>query len=281
MKLSVAVAAENAPPTAFVVWRGFAESMPKAAEMGYEGVELALKDAEEINPWQLAKLLDRWGLEVSCISTGQVFATQGLYFTNPDETARGKIVAVFTGLIHLAKDFGKLVNIGRVRGSIGRGQDRKEAERLFLDMTRQLCDIAGPLGVTLVLEPVNRYEINFLNNLDEAGALLGKLGRSNIGVMPDLFHMNIEDDRIEASLGRNAALIRYLHLADSNRLAPGWGHLDFDKIFQALHKLSFNGWAAVEILPKPDADIAARQAAEFIIPKMQAYNQILQVEENR
>jgi sugar phosphate isomerase/epimerase len=278
MKLSVAVAAENAPPSAFVVWRGFAESARKAAQYGYDGIELALKSAAEINPDQLTKLLDRWDLEVSCISTGQVFAALGLYFTHPDETVRKKVLEVFTGLIYLARDFGKLINVGRVRGFSAEGQTREETEMLFLDMAGRICDIAEPLGVTIIIEPVNRYEINFINNLDEGSKLLRKLGRTNIGLMPDLFHMNIEDDQIGASLVRNADLIKYIHLADSNRLAPGWGHLDFDQVFQALKKAKFNGWAAVEILPKPDADTAARQAAKWIIPKIRSYNQIFHEE---
>ena len=272
MKLSVAVAAENAPASAFVVWRGFEASLRKAAELGYDGVELALKDAAEIDPDQLAKLLSRWNLAVSCISTGQVFAALELYFTHPDPAVRERVVAVFSGLIRLAADFGKLINIGRTRGFIAPGQSRAAAEGLFLETAERLCDLAEPLGVTLVIEPVNRYEINFVNNLDEGNALLKRLRHRNIGLMPDVFHMNIEDDRIGASLVRNAAMIQYIHLADSNRLAPGQGHLDFDQIFQALRAAGFDGWAAIEILPKPDPDTAARQAAEFILPKIRRFN---------
>jgi sugar phosphate isomerase/epimerase len=231
-----------------------------------------LKNAAEIDRDQLAKLLDRWNLEVSCISTGQVFASLGLYFTHPDQAVRQQVVEVFAGLINLAKDFGKMINIGRTRGFIAEGQTRAEAETLFLDMAGRLCDMAGPLGVTIIVEPVNRYEINFVNNLDEGRELLQRLARPNIGLMPDVFHMNIEDDRIGDSLVRNASLIKYIHLADSNRLAPGWGHLDFDEVFGALETGGFDGWASIEILPKPDPDTAARQAAGFILPKIEGYN---------
>lgn len=268
MKLSVAVAGHSALPSAFVVWRGFEESIKKAADFGYHGVELALKTAADVDPNRLQKWLDAANLEVSCISTGQVFADLGLYFTHPDPAVREKTIEVFSGLIHLAKDFGGLVNIGRARGFIGQGQTREECEGLFAEVTRRLCDIAGPLGVTIIIEPVNRYEINFLNSLDEAAALLKKVGRSNLGLMPDVFHMNIEDDRIGESLIRNADLVKYIHFADSNRLAPGKGHLDFDEICNALKKAGFNGWASIEILPKPDPDTAAWEAAEFILPKM-------------
>ena len=94
----------------------------------------------------------------------------------------------------------------------------------------------------------------------------------NIGLMPDVFHMNIEDDKIGDSLIRNASLIRYIHFADSNRLAPGQGHLDFDDVFNGLKAARFNGWASIEILPRPDPDTAAKQAAQFILPRIKEYN---------
>jgi sugar phosphate isomerase/epimerase len=274
LKLSVAIAGKDALPTAFVVWRGFEESIKKAADYGYHGVELALKTAADVAPDQLNQWLNQAKLEVSCISTGQVFADLGLYFTHPDPKMREKTVQVFSGLIRLAKDFGKLVNVGRARGFVSNNQSREECEELFIEMMKRLCDIAGPLGVTIIIEPVNRYEINFLNNLDESAEVLRKVERSNLGLMPDVFHMNIEDDQIGDSLLRNAGLVKYIHLADSNRLAPGKGHLDFTEIFTSLKKSGFNGWASIEILPKPDPDTAAGQAAEFILPKLKAYNDI-------
>jgi sugar phosphate isomerase/epimerase len=86
--------------------------------------------------------------------------------------------------------------------------------------------------------------------------------------MPDVFHMNIEDAHIGDALARHAKLVKYIHFADSNRLAPGQGHLDFNDVFQGLEKAGFDGWASIEIFPKPDPDTAARQAAEFILPRL-------------
>jgi len=275
VKLAVAIAGSEAPPSAFVVWRGFEESIAKAVDMGYHGVELALKTAEEVNPAQIDKWLSQRNMEVSCISTGQVFATLGLYFTHPDSSARERVIEVFAGLIRLAKDFGKLVNVGRARGFIAENQTYDEAERLFIDTAQQICDIAGENGVSIVIEPVNRYEINFVNNLDEGAALLAKVGRENLGLMPDVFHMNIEDARIGESLARHSNLVKYIHLADSNRLAPGWGHLDFKDVFSGLRKGRFDGWASIEILPKPDPDSAAKQAAEALLPLIEEYNRDL------
>lgn len=274
MKLAVTIADTNAAPSAFVVWRGFEESIYKAAEFGYHGVELALKTADEVNPDLLAKWLDKSKLTVSCISTGQVFAALGYYFTHSDVTVRNEAVKVFQGLIHLAKDFGQMVNVGRVRGFVAQDQTYEEAETLFMDTAERICEFAENCSVTIIMEPVNRYEINFINTLDEGALLLSKMKFSNIGLMPDVFHMNIEDDKIGDSLARNASYIKYVHFADSNRLAPGKGHIDYDDVFDGLKRAKYNGWASIEILPKPQADAAAYDAAKFILPKIEYYNKM-------
>lgn len=84
MRLSVVVAGEGAPDNAFVVWRGYEASIQKAAAMGYDGVELALSDADDVNRTQIERVVRACGIRVSCISTGLVYAQRGLYMTHPD-----------------------------------------------------------------------------------------------------------------------------------------------------------------------------------------------------
>lgn len=272
MKLAVAIAQESAGPSAFVVWRGFESSMRKAAELGFDGVELALRRKEDIDLSSLAQMLKEYHLGVSAISTGQVFADLGLNLTNPDAGIRQKAVTVLQGLVDVAADYGQMVNLGRVRGSVMPNQTLAEAEALFLDGYHSLVQYASQKDVCVILEPVNRYEINFINNLDEGSALLNKLPKGLlIGLMPDVFHMNIEDDHIGDSLRRNKEYVKYIHLADSNRWAPGWGHLDFDEVFQALKDIEYKGWASVEILPNPTPDEAAKQAITWLRPYLDRF----------
>ncbi|NLE37021.1 MAG: sugar phosphate isomerase/epimerase, partial [Pirellulaceae bacterium] len=211
------------------------------------------------------------GMEVSCISTGQVFAALGLMCTESVPMRRRRVIEVLQGLIDLAAEFGKMVNLGRVRGSIN-GEPRQAVEDRFVSVARELCDYAADKDVTLVLEPVNRYEIDFVNKVEEGVALVREVRRANFRLMPDVFHMNIEDVSIGGELARHAAHVAYIHLADSNRLAPGRGHIDFDDIFDHLAIVEYDGWVSVEILPKPDPDTAARQAAEFLRPRVDLYN---------
>ncbi len=272
MKLSIAIADTHALPSAFVVYRGFQECVPKAAQLGYEGIELALKRADEIHINQLQQLLEDHQMEVSCISTGQVYADGGLMFTHESYQKREEVKAIFREMIDLAEDFGKIVNIGRVRGAIGH-RSKAHVEALFVEVARELCDYAMPKDVTLILEPVNRYEIDFIHTVEEGGELLKKIDRANMMLMPDVFHMNIEDKKIGPELARNVHCIKYIHLADSNRLAPGLGHINFQDIFYYLLQAGYDGWVSAEILPKPDPDMAAKQTADFLLPMIKDYNE--------
>jgi sugar phosphate isomerase/epimerase len=270
MKLSVAIASKEAMPNAFVVFRGVKQSIIKAHELGYDGVELALKDPSEVSKQELKQWLADNSLEVSAISSGQVFAARNLYFTDENKENREDLYKTFCEFIDLAADFGGLVNIGRTRGPIA-GRNAKLVEDLFLDMAHKVADHGQKRGVDLILEPVNRYEIDYINNLDECSALLDKINRKNFVMMPDVFHMNIEDDKIGESFIRNKRYVRYVHFADTNRHAPGDGHMDWDEVFSALKSIGYDGWTTAEILPYPDAETAAQRTVSFLKSKYSAY----------
>lgn len=271
MKISIAIAQENAPDSAFVVWRGFEQSTAKAEKYGYDGIELALRSADDIGFEKLQNILSTNNIQISCISTGLVFSDLGLYFTHPDDKKRKEVIDLFKGLISIAKDNGNLINIGRVRGFYDE-RDKEEVEDCFIDTTTQICELAEPLGVDFLVEPVNRYETNFINSVEEGAGIIEKIKCKNLYLMPDVFHMNIEDTKIGSTLYKYNNLIKYIHLADSNRMSPGCGHIDFVDIFVNLKKAKYDGWVSVEILPRPNPDTAAKKAIEFIAPIIKEYN---------
>ncbi len=272
IRVAVAVAAADAPPNAFVVWRGIGESIAKAAQYSYDGVELALRAADEIDIQSVRTLLAHRSLGCPAITTGQVFAGSGLYMTAPDASTRDRTMDVLSGLVDAASDLGSMLNLGRARGFVEEGETYREAEARFVSAARELTAYAHSRGVTVILEPINRYESNFINSIQQGVDLIEKVGAPNLALMPDLFHMNIEDPTLDGELERCAPHIAYLHIADSNRLAPGRGHTDFEAVFAALKRAGYDGWVSVEILPFPDPDSAAREAIGFLAPFRERYN---------
>jgi sugar phosphate isomerase/epimerase len=269
MKLGIAVAPADALPSAFVVFRDdLCRLIDRCAGLGFQGVELALLDASQVNVPQIDERLRATGLEIPCISSGQVFAADHLYFTHPDPTVRREAVERIIGMIRLAAHFGAKVNTGRVRGLVHEGETPATATDRYLECLNRCADVAEPLGVDLIVEPVNRYEVNFINTCAEGVEIIERANRPCLKLMPDLFHMNIEDASFRQALESARCHITYVHVADSNRLAPGWGHMPFDEIFQILADIGYDGYLTAEILPKPDPDSAARQAARYLIPRL-------------
>ena len=272
MKLGVAVATADALPSAFVVFRDdLCRCIDRCAAIGYDGVELALLDAAQADVPRLKERLRATGMEIPCISSGQVFAKDRLYFTHPDAAVRDAAVERITGMIRLAAEFGAKVNTGRVRGLIHEGESAETATARYLGCIDRCADAAEPLGVELIVEPVNRYEVNFINSCMEGLEIIRRCGRKAVKLMPDIFHMNIEDAGFRESFEAGKEHITYVHFADSNRLAPGWGHMPFDEIFHILADIGYDGWVTAEILPKPDPQSAAEQAARFLLPRIRAY----------
>ncbi|MHB8655905.1 MAG: TIM barrel protein [Terriglobia bacterium] len=265
MKIGLVVGSKDALPNAFVVFRDdFCRSIDRCAVLAYDGVELALRYTSQVDVPRVKRRLAATGLEIPCISSGQVFAADHLYFTHPDPAIRDAAVNRIIDMIRLAAEFGSKVNTGRVRGLVHEGEAAEVARQRYLDCLNQCADVAEPLGVELIVEPVNRYEINFINSCTEGLEIVRRVGRPCVKLMPDLFHMNIEDASFRNAFMAAKDCISYVHVADSNRLAPGWGHMPFDEVFSILADINYDGYLTAEILPEPDPASAARQAARFL-----------------
>jgi sugar phosphate isomerase/epimerase len=267
MKVSLVIAPPEAQPSAFVVFRDRLDvGVRKARALGYDGVELALALPSDLDVPTMRALLAGEGMRLSAVSTGRVFAEQRVWLTHPDESVRRRAAEILRGLIAVAAELGApRVNIGRLRGTVGEGETLETAEKRFFQSIAGCDDYAVSLGVGLVIEPVNRYETNYVNSvLPDGVEILRRLGRPNVKLMPDVFHMNIEDASIAESLIAAGPMVGYVHLADSNRWAPGDGHTDFYAIVEALATIGYDGDVGVEILPFPSADESAARAIRYL-----------------
>ncbi|HIH97697.1 MAG TPA: sugar phosphate isomerase/epimerase [Thermoplasmata archaeon] len=239
--------------------------LKKMKELGFEGVELALANPLEINQTRVLKIVNKYGLEVPAIGTGQAYLRDKLSFLNSDEAIRKRAVERIKRDVDFAKLFGGKVIIGLIRGKIGKRLDKAKATNYFVESMKACADYALEKNLNLVIEPINRYETDFINRAEEAIELINLIGVENVRLLLDTFHMNIEETSIEHTLETSKPYLSHVHVADSNRWAPGCGHLDFESIVRTLEKIGYRGYLSAEILPLPDQLQAAQKTTSFFM----------------
>ena len=196
--------------------------MKNAKDLGYTGVELSLLDSEKVKQEWLMDKLEELNLKVYTIATGQTYYTDGYSLYSEEEDKRQRAVNRVKGHIDFAARLGSAVIIGGIRGKItAQAEGFKEMEEKGMIAFRACVKYAESKGVILLLEPVNRYETNLINTLNDGLDIIEEIGSDHLKLLPDTFHMNIEESSIEESVVRAGSSIGYIHFADSNRLAPG------------------------------------------------------------
>ena len=119
-------------------------------------------------------------------------------------------------------------------------------KKLLLDLLKDVGKYAEDVGAILTLEPVNRYENHFFNTVDSAISLCDEVGIDNIKIMVDTCELNIEEKNINETIENAGGYIHHVHLAENNRLLPGYGHIDFKSIFKSLKKIGYKKYMALE-----------------------------------
>ncbi len=131
-------------------------------------------------------------------------------------------------------------------------QPTADEEERFVAFYRELLDRAVGSSASVLLEPLNRYESRYLNSVADNLRVLEKVAHSNAGLLPDTFHLSIEEPSIPDALRAAGDQVRHVHLGDSNRLLPGGGALDWPSIFGALHDIGYDGAVNLECSTQGD-----------------------------
>ncbi|WP_197061070.1 sugar phosphate isomerase/epimerase family protein [Microbacterium mangrovi] len=121
-----------------------------------------------------------------------------------------------------------------------------DQHKAFLAFYREMLDVVAGSDARILLEPINRYESRYLNRVSDNVRLIDEVAHPNAGLLPDLFHMSIEEsDPVQAICDAGDRIV-HVHLGDSNRLLPGMGHLDWPGIFGALREIGYTGYVNLE-----------------------------------
>ena len=259
-RLSIVLSTQPAQFQAVAFKGNLAANLAKIAAWGYDGVELAIRDPRLVDAAGLCDLVAAHGLTVPAIGTGQAWGEERLSLSDPSADIRRAAIDRVRSHVPLAARLNAVIIIGLLRGVIQPGVTFAQGWAWVVDALRECCEEAGRAGVRLALEPINRYETGLVNTVEQGLALIEEVAASNLGLLFDTFHANIEEPAIEAGIISAGARLFHVHVADSNRRHPGAGHLDFRAVFAALREAGYAGWVSGEFLPLPDADVAAERA---------------------
>ena len=244
----------------FIFWDGIAAACAAAARHGFHGLEVFPHTAAGVPVEELRTALDDHGLALAAVGTGAGGVVHRLALADPDPAGRQRAIDYVRAVIELAASFGAPAIVGSIQGRSAPGEERGEALARLVDSMAQLGEAAAAVNGRLVLEPLNRYETDLCNTLAHGGEVIERTGSDRIGVLADLFHMNIEEADIAASLVAAAPHLGHIHFVDSNRRPAGCGHLSYGPIAAAVRAAGYRGWAAVEAFPWPDPEAAARRS---------------------
>ncbi|RLI28656.1 hypothetical protein DRO58_01710 [Candidatus Bathyarchaeota archaeon] len=264
MKLSAVYALPGTARFDYVLRGELEEVLGFMAELGYHGVEYNIPDPFKLDFGRLLEATEAYGLRVSAISTGLAYLEYGLSLTHPDRSVRDKAVEFMVKYVELASVHKSGVVVGLIRGRCG-GRNPEEARRLLVDSLRRLRDPCERHDVNLLLEPLNRYETDLVNKISGALSIIGETG-GWVKLLFDTFHMGIEERSLYDAILHAGSSIAHVHVAENNRLPPGMGSIDWERVVFRLLRVGYKGYLSLEAMPEPSLKEALKQTADTLKP---------------
>jgi len=228
---------------------------------GFDSVEIAIEDPAHIDPVHVKRELERHGLVC-----GSVCAAMG-----PDRDLRGDDEAQRTGLAYLSALLDHMVVldcpslVGPVYSAVGRADavDPKEYKKQWATVVRNLktlCRHAEKRGRQVCLEPLNRFETDFINTCDQALKMIKAVNSPALKLHLDTFHMNIEEKSLAEAIRKAGKHLAHFHACGSDRGTPGNDHTDWKAIAKALKEIRYDGNVVIESFTT-DVKVIAKAAA--------------------
>ncbi|MCY3900705.1 MAG: sugar phosphate isomerase/epimerase [Caldilineaceae bacterium] len=231
-----------------MVWSGriTADEMalfPLISELGYNGVELPIFDPEA---------LDLPAIRQACLNSGLACTAStamapGLSLIDDERRTQG--VAWLQDVVRAASTLGADLLCGPMAVPVGELRGRGFTSQEFDNCVRSLQEVgavAAAEGVTLALEPLNRFETFMLNTVQDGVRLMNAVDQPSVGLLLDTFHMHIEEKSTPDAIRRAARHIKHFHCSENDRGAVGSGQVDWTGTFQALADVQYSGWLVVE-----------------------------------
>ena len=221
--------------------------LPAIREHGFDGFEVAFFEPLKIDAPGIRRAIENCGLEPLACN----LLPAGLSPTSGDAEVRRRTRRHFLDCIRISAEMGAKCLGGPVYAPVGYLPGRRRTADEWnwaVECFQSLGDTLDEYGVTLAIEPLNRFETYFLNTAADAISLAIAIGHTRIGVLLDTFHTNIEEKDVAAAFRCAGAHLKHIQACENDRGIPGTGHVDFAGIARALDEIGYTGWITIESL---------------------------------
>lgn len=212
---------------------------------GFDGIELPLIDPDQTRDTAVREALHRSQMEPTFCTV----LPPGLSPISDDSGVRDRTVQHYRRCIETAREMGGSLIAGPLYSPVGYlpGRRRTEEEwKRAVGCFQQLCPALDEHGVTLAIEPLNRYETYFLNTAADAARLCSEVGHDRVGILFDTYHANIEEKHVPEAIVTAGPYLRHFHSCENDRGVPGTGHIDWPGVFESLRAVHYDGWLTIE-----------------------------------
>jgi len=234
---------------------------PQFRRWGFDSAEIAVEHESHIDPAFVRSELDKAGLVCGSLC-GAYGPGRDLRGTPEEQQA---CLDYAHHMIDTAVTLGARTLVGPIYSAVGRAElvpdkERRAQWKLVAKHLKKICRHAEKKGVTIALEPLNRFETDFINTCDQALQMIADVGSPALGIHLDTFHMNIEEKNSPAAIRRAGKKLAHFHACGSDRGTPGNDHIDWRGIAAALKAVRYGGDVVIESFT-PDVLVIARAAA--------------------
>lgn len=228
-----------------------------AKDMGFDVFEIDVEDDTLIDCPSIRAAADKAGIGIGlCGAFGD---TRDMSAADPEK--REHAIAYVKRLIDFAVQLGSGYVAGNMYCATGdcrrRSEEEKQARKARAAESIRICaEYAGQFGIRLGIEPLNRYETDMINTVQQALELLELVGNDQVGLLLDTYHMNIEEVSIPQAIRMAGSRIIDFHACANDRGTPGADHIDWAGIRQALRDVGYDGNIVIESFTDQCVEIA-------------------------
>ena len=234
---------------------------PLFKKWGFDSVEIALEEATHISPAIIKKALNENGLKCGSICAA-MGAGRDLRGTQEEQNAATDYIK---SILNIMPELDCPILVGPLYSSVGRAEAINEAQYkiqwdIVVSHLRMLSDYAGQQNVKLAIEPLNRYETDFINTCEQGLKMINDVNSEALMLHLDTYHMNIEEKDPAKAILNAGTILGHFHACGCDRGTPGGDQINWEKISAALKQINYTGDVVIESFT-PDVKVIAKAAS--------------------